>query len=101
MRTKEDKLRSERDAAQLKALKALKKLDKLQSAPKPMKQQSETTQKPVVLDHETVIQQNQVMRQQFRVELDLLGEENQKLKDTIKRVRKEKVEAEDVADLLE
>ena len=41
------------------------------------------------------------MRQQFRVELDLLGEENQKLKDTIKRVRKEKVEAEDVADLLE
>ena len=35
MRVKEDKLRQERDTAQLKALKALKKLDKLQSAPKP------------------------------------------------------------------
>lgn len=34
MRSKEEKLRAERDAAQLKALKALKKLDKLQSAPK-------------------------------------------------------------------
>ena len=30
-----------------------------------------------------------------------MGEENQKLKETVKRVRKEKAEAEDVADQLE
>ena len=64
MRTKEEKLRQERDQAQLKALKALKKLDKLQSAPKkPADSATNLGTTNVVLDPETVIQQNQAMRQ--------------------------------------
>ena len=97
MRAKEDKLRQERDQAQLKALKCLEKLEKLQNAPKKV----ETNISAITLDHNAVVQQNQAMRQQFRVELDLLGEENTKLKEICKRVRKEKQEAEDIADQLE
>lgn len=41
------------------------------------------------------------MRQQFRVEIELLGDENTKLKETCSRIRKEKQEAEEIADQLE
>ena len=104
MRAKEEKLRQERDNAQLKALKALKKLDKLQSAPKPEKttEASEREQQTALkADREAQMLQTQQMRAQFRQELDLLAEENSKLKETVKRVRAEKQEAEDICDQLE
>ena len=71
-------------------------LDQLKNAPKSVRIDLSDVDSPAAYS-----KVHQQQTRQLREEIDVVCEDNQKLKDSVKRLRQEKQEAEDIADRLE